>query len=150
VDLGDFTHLSRLPHEAYAAPFAVHAIGGPPAAAHVRDAAVSSPKLMTFNSNRRHFVYAPRTISIFVPPVSGGHYRHTFEEDENTLRRYWTRRIGAFEVPPGPATAESSRCRVSNSIYLVAAPSDILNSRGLARVQGSKNGLAGSGASGHQ
>jgi hypothetical protein len=38
----------------------------------------------------------------------------------------------------------------SNSIHLAAAPPDILYIRGLARVQGSESGVAGSGAGGHQ
>ena len=50
----------------------------------------------------------------------------------------------------GPAPAESPKCRVSNSIHLVAAPPDILYIRRLARVQGSESGVAGLGAGGHQ
>ena len=42
------------------------------------------------------------------------------------------------------------KCRVSNSIHLVAAPPDILYIRRLARVQGSESGVAGSDGSRHQ
>jgi hypothetical protein len=52
------------------------------------------------------------------------------------------------EQASGPPPAENRN--VALRIHLVAAPPDILYIRGLARVQGSESGVAGSRAGGHQ
>ena len=97
-----------------AAPFAGHASGGPPAAAHVRDGELRgghlghAAKPMTSNSSRKGGTSSMSAADdIYLCPTGERlSYRYTNEEDGKTLRRYWTRRIDGSDPrvsgPRGP------------------------------------------------
>ena len=78
-----------------AAPFAGHAIGGPPAAAHVRDAELRGGHLghaakaddLQLKSEGRDFVYVGADDTYLCPAGERLSYRHTNEEDYAAIGR---------------------------------------------------------------
>ena len=78
-----------------AAPFAGHASGRPPAAAHVRGGELRGGHLgHTAKADDLQLkVYVGADDIYLCPAGERLSYRNTNEEDGKTLRRYWTRRI---------------------------------------------------------
>ena len=95
------------------APFAGHASGGPPAAAHVRDAELRGGHLgyaakaddLQLTSEGRDFIYVGADDIYLCSADERLSYGYTNEEDGNALRRYWTRRIDGSDPRVGSGQA---------------------------------------------